>query len=77
MTIKQDKGEEFIIKRPEKWGGNLSYKNYEELEKDFSAKQLHPMDLKQAVAEEINKLLEPIRKKIKGKEELVKKAYPE
>jgi tyrosyl-tRNA synthetase len=77
MTIKQDKGEEFVIKRSEKWGGNLSYKNYEELEKDFAAKKLHPMDLKQAVAEEINKLLEPTRKKIKGKEELVKKAYPE
>jgi tyrosyl-tRNA synthetase len=77
MTIKQDKKEEFVIKRPEKWGGNLSYKNYEELEKDFAAKKLHPMDLKQAVAEEINKLLEPIRKQVKGKEELVKKAYPE
>ena len=77
MTIKQDKGEEFVIKRPEKWGGDLIYKNYDELEKDFAAKQLHPMDLKQAVAEEINKLLEPIRKKVKGKEELVKKAYPE
>ena len=47
------------------------------MEKDFAAKKLHPMDLKQAVAEEINKLLEPIRKKTKGKEELIKKAYPE
>ncbi|MBR9691731.1 tyrosine--tRNA ligase [Candidatus Woesearchaeota archaeon] len=77
MTIKQDKGEEFVITRPEKWGGNLSYKTYEDLEKDFTAKQLHPTDLKQAVAEEVNKLLEPIRNKIKGKEDLVKKAYPE
>ncbi|MBW2981916.1 tyrosine--tRNA ligase [Candidatus Woesearchaeota archaeon] len=77
MTIKQDKKEEFIIKRPEKWGGNLTYKTYEELEKDFAAKKLHPMDLKNAVAEEINKLLELIRKKVKGKEELIKKAYPE
>jgi len=35
------------------------------------------MDLKQALAAEINKLLEPIRKKVKGKESLIKKAYPE
>jgi len=77
FTIKKDKGEELVIKRPEKWGGNLSYKTYEELEKDFAAKKLHPMDLKQAVAEEVNKLLEPIRKRMKGKEDLIKKAYPE
>jgi len=77
MTIKQDNGEEFTIKRPEKWGGNVSYKSYEEIEKDFVAKKIHPMDLKNALAEEINKLLEPIRKKMHGKEELIKKAYPE
>lgn len=77
FTLKQDKSEEFLIKRPEKWGGNLKYKTYGELEKDFVAKKLHPMDLKQALAEEINKLLEPIRKKFKNKEDLIKKAYPE
>ncbi|NQU78867.1 tyrosine--tRNA ligase [Candidatus Woesearchaeota archaeon] len=76
MIIKQDKNEEFIIKRPEKWGGNLSYNNHDELERDFAEKKLHPMDLKQALAEEINKLLEPIRKKMEGKDELIKKAYP-
>jgi tyrosyl-tRNA synthetase len=77
MTIKQDKKEEFLIERPEKWGGNLSYKTYDELEKDFTGKKLHPQDLKNAVAREINKLLEPIRKKINGNEKLVKDAYPE
>jgi len=77
MTIKEDKGEEFTVKRPEKWGGNLVYKNYKELEKDFAAKKLHPMDLKNAVADEINKLLEPIRKKMHSHSELIKKAYPE
>jgi tyrosyl-tRNA synthetase len=77
MTLKQDKGEEFVVKRPEKWGGNLSYKSYDELEKDFIDKKLHPMDLKQALAEEVNKLLESIREKMKGETDLVKKAYPE
>ncbi len=77
FTIKQDKDEEFLIERPEKWGGNLIYKSYEDLEKDYAAKKLHPMDLKQALAKEINELLEPIRKKLESKQDLVKKAYLE
>jgi tyrosyl-tRNA synthetase len=75
MTIKQDKNEEFLIERPEKWGGNLSYKTYEDLEKEFIAKKIHPMDIKQGLAKEINKLLEPIRKIMKDKEKLIKQAY--
>ncbi len=75
FTIKEDRKEHFIIKRSEKYGGNLIYKTYEELEKDYVAQKLHPLDLKNTVAEEINKLLDPIRKKFKDKE-LLKKAYP-
>ena len=75
MTQKQDKGEEFIIDRPEKWGGPLKFKTTEDLEKAFVSKQLHPMDLKAGVAIEIDKLLAPIREKMKGKEQLIKEAY--
>lgn len=77
MTQKQDKGEEFVINRPEKFGGPLKFKTAEELEQAFTSKALHPMDLKQGVAEEVNKLLEPIRQKFVGKEQLIKEAYPE
>lgn len=38
------------IERPAKFGGDVEFKSYEELEKQFIAKQLHPADLKQAVA---------------------------
>jgi len=62
MTLENDKGGKFVVERPEKFGGNKEYKNYEDIEKDFISKELHPMDLKQAVAKEINILLEPIRK---------------
>lgn len=56
------------IKRPDKFGGNLSLKNYSSLEEIFAKKELHPMDLKTAVSEEINKLLDPVRKHFeKGK----------
>jgi len=77
MVIKEDSNKEFIIERPEKFGGNLSYKTYKELEKDFIDKKLHPQDLKKATAKEINKLLGQVRKKIKGKEKLIRAAYPE
>ena len=53
--------DKFIIERPEKYGGNLEYKTYEKLEKDFVSKKLHPLDLKNSVSKEINILLKKIR----------------
>ncbi|MHA1210929.1 MAG: tyrosine--tRNA ligase [Candidatus Heimdallarchaeota archaeon] len=50
------------ISRPEKFGGNLEYITYADLEKDFVAGKLHPMDLKNAVAIELGKILEPVHK---------------
>ncbi|MDH5647852.1 MAG: tyrosine--tRNA ligase [Candidatus Heimdallarchaeota archaeon] len=50
-----------IIERPEKFGGNLVYETYLELENDFGNGILHPMDLKKAVSVYINELLEPVR----------------
>ena len=73
MVLKEDSGEKFLVTRDKKYGGDLSYKNYDEIEKDFSAKKLHPMDLKNAVALEVIKLLEGIDKK--KLDELGKKAY--
>lgn len=53
------------IKRPEKFGGNLDFSDYFELEKTYEAGKLHPLDLKNAVAEALNEIIEPIRKKWK------------
>jgi tyrosyl-tRNA synthetase len=75
ITVKKDKGEKFIIERDEKFGGNLDYENYEEVEKDFIAKKLHPLDLKNAVAKEISLILKEIQKKKKELDVFVKKAY--
>jgi tyrosyl-tRNA synthetase len=77
FVLKSDAGESFVISRPEKFGGNLVYASYEELERDFAAKKVHPLDLKSAVAKEINALLVPIREKMAGKDELIRQAYPE
>ncbi len=76
MTMKQDSGKKFIIKRNKEHGGDLEYANYEKIEKDFIAKKLHPLDLKNAVYEEIVNLLRPIWKHRKELEDLSKKAYP-
>jgi tyrosyl-tRNA synthetase len=56
-----EKIDKFEVNRPEKFGGNVVYNNYEELEKDFVDKKLHPMDLKNSAARYIDQLLEPIR----------------
>jgi tyrosyl-tRNA synthetase len=50
------------IERPDKFGGNLDYNSYKDLEKDFIDKKLHPLDLKNGVAKAIIEILEPARK---------------
>lgn len=49
------------IKRPEKFGGNLSIKTYAELENIFKEGKLHPMDLKSSCATCVNELIKPVR----------------
>jgi tyrosyl-tRNA synthetase len=56
---------ELKISRPEKFGGNVLYKNYKNLESDFVQGKLHPLDLKTAVAEALEKIIFPIRNNFK------------
>jgi tyrosyl-tRNA synthetase len=56
------KTDEVVIKRPEKFGGDLHYNSYISLEEDFIKKSVHPADLKDALSEELTRLLAPIRK---------------
>ncbi len=57
-----EKTSELTIERPEKWGGNITFKSYKELENAYVKGELHPADLKAAVAKAINEFLIPIRK---------------
>lgn len=52
-------GNTLEIVRPEKWGGNLRFDTYKQLKETFLAKQLHPQDLKIAIAEYVISLLKP------------------
>jgi len=54
--------DKFEIKRPEKFGGNLSFKNYDKLEKEYSSGNIHPLDLKNSVTEYLEEIIAPIRK---------------
>jgi tyrosyl-tRNA synthetase len=63
-----------VIQRPEKFGGNLKFKTYKELETAF-VKGLHPMDIKNAMADFLIDLLAPVRKDFDKKKDLLKKAY--
>jgi|TARA_B100001964_G_scaffold204528_1_gene234302 tyrosyl-tRNA synthetase len=62
------------IERPKKFGGNLEFSSYDDLEKKFSQKKLHPMDLKQGTAEYLNKLVEPVRIKLEKNKDAQKLA---
>ncbi len=73
MVIKEDKNESFVVRRDKKYGGDMKFDNYKEIEQAFVKKQLHPLDLKNAVAKEFSALLKGINKK--KLDELAKKAY--
>ncbi len=75
IPLKQDRKESFVVERPAKYGGNLTFKNYEEIENLFVEKQLHPLDLKMAVAREINVLLAVFRQNREKIEKIAKEAY--
>jgi tyrosyl-tRNA synthetase len=60
--------DEFVIERPTKYGGSITYTSYKDLERDFVTKKIHPMDLKNSTATYVNKIIEPIRKHFEGRE---------
>uniref|UniRef100_A0A0K2TKB4 Tyrosine--tRNA ligase n=1 Tax=Lepeophtheirus salmonis TaxID=72036 RepID=A0A0K2TKB4_LEPSM len=69
----------FTINRPEDFGGDETFSDYESLEKSFAEEKLHPGDLKSAVERYLNNLLDPVRKQFESPEmkKLVNEAYPQ
>ena len=69
---------EMKIERPEKFGGNVEYSNFNQLETDFAEKKLHPTDLKQTVANCLVEIISPIRGKLNLSDDLfeeIKNSY--
>jgi tyrosyl-tRNA synthetase len=67
---------EFVIDRPEQYGGKISFKTYQEVEVAFAKKELASVDLKQGISDEIIKLIMPLRKALEKKSKLYQEAYP-
>lgn len=60
------KGCSLEVKRDEQNGGDKTFSSIEELEEDFKSGALHPGDLKPAVANAINSILQPVRDHFKN-----------
>ncbi|KAB1192757.1 tyrosine--tRNA ligase [Haloferax sp. MBLA0076] len=56
--------ERVVVERPDKYGGNLEYDDYESLEADLESGELHPLDAKGALAGYLDELIAPGREKI-------------
>ncbi|MDH7595343.1 MAG: tyrosine--tRNA ligase [Candidatus Bathyarchaeia archaeon] len=61
------------IERPAKYGRNQTFKNFAELEKAFREGKVHPLDLKNGVAEALITILEPVRKHFQKKPDMLEK----
>ncbi|MEM0437736.1 MAG: tyrosine--tRNA ligase [Candidatus Micrarchaeia archaeon] len=71
--------DKLVVERPAKFGGSIEFASYEELEKAYVGKNVHPMDLKASVAREFAAILGPMRERFASPDmqRLVKEAYPE
>ncbi|CAE6511056.1 unnamed protein product, partial [Rhizoctonia solani] len=69
----------FTISRKPEYGGPAHFASANDLESAYTAKEIHPGDLKAAVAESVASILEPIQKAFEASQEwkdVEKLAYP-
>ncbi|XP_056849146.1 tyrosine--tRNA ligase 2, cytoplasmic isoform X1 [Raphanus sativus] len=52
---------EFTVERDEKFGGNKTFNNFEDIAADYESGRLHAKDLKDALSKALNKILQPFR----------------
>jgi tyrosyl-tRNA synthetase len=67
---------EFVINRPEKYGGKITFQNYEQVEEAFASKKLASVDLKMGIADELVHFITPLRAKVLAHKKLMDEAYP-
>lgn len=59
------------VERPARFGGNVAFENFEELETAYLQKKLHPVDLKNAVADGVEKIIAPVREHFEKRQGLL------
>ncbi|WP_049921340.1 tyrosine--tRNA ligase [Halopiger djelfimassiliensis] len=57
--------DEVVVERPEQYGGNVTYEEYESLAADLESGDLHPADAKGTLATYLDDLIEPGREKLR------------
>lgn len=77
FPVLDERGESLVVERPEEYGGDLVYDDYDELEGEFVSGELHPADLKPAVASAISDVVDPVRERLLDQPDLLADAYPE
>lgn len=65
----------FVVDRPEKYGGKITFESYEAVEKAFSEKTLSSIDLKAGLADELVHFLTPLREVLEKNKKLLDAAY--
>ncbi|MEM2906260.1 MAG: tyrosine--tRNA ligase [Candidatus Bathyarchaeia archaeon] len=61
----------FRLERNSKYGGDIEFQSYPQLERAYVSGEIHPEDLKLNVAAEIDRILTPMRKYFEAKPELL------
>ncbi|NHN40326.1 tyrosine--tRNA ligase [Halorubellus sp. JP-L1] len=56
--------EEVVVERPEEYGGDLTYDDYETLAEDLDSGELHPADAKGTLAAYLDELIAPGRERL-------------
>jgi len=74
--IIDDKSSPITLQRPDKFGGDIEFENYNKLVSMYKEGKLHPIDLKNFVAEGLEREIKPIREYFEKNAE-AKKLYEE
>ncbi len=59
------RSEQLILKRDSKYGGNMEFDSYEQLERSYTAGKIHPQDLKNNMSRILSDKLAPVREYFK------------
>ncbi|MFX0016202.1 MAG: tyrosine--tRNA ligase [Promethearchaeota archaeon] len=65
-----EKYEKFKVERPIKFGGDTEFNSYVDLETTYLQGEVHPADLKNAVASYLNEMIRPVRKSFESNSKL-------
>lgn len=71
LILFKTKNFSLIISRPEKFGGDIKFDNYQSLSEEFKNNGLHPLDLKMGIAESLSAYLKDARIKFEKKDDVM------